>query len=136
MDRTIRDGSLLTLAFLLSVTAAFAQKEVSIGAPRPGSPKTVTFRIVVEDQSLRLDRLIESTMVLEKDGTKLVSTPIKEEESQGVCTIREVPPGEYKLIWKILHLSAKMKIRERATSEVSFEFRFVKGGVQIKELAP
>jgi hypothetical protein len=76
-------------------------------------------------------------MALEKNGTKLVSTSIKVEGYQGICTIKGLLPGAYKLAWQPMRLNVKITIPGRAVGEVSFEFRFIKGGGgQLKEVAP
>jgi hypothetical protein len=124
MERVIRVYAALAFAVLLQTSAAVAQTEVSLGPPRPDSPKTVTFRFTRSaDTQFSLDRIINSTVVLEQDGAKYVSSKIKIHDLEGICTIAEVPPGKYTLKIEYFKLSTTILIPERDIRAISFDVK-------------
>jgi hypothetical protein len=102
MRDTIRTRLLTALIVLFSPSIVPAQREVWVGPARPESPKTVTFKVIrfenpqVDQEKLAnfpFQKLSGAKMVLELEGIRFVSSPIKIQDSQGSCTIADVPPG-------------------------------------------
>jgi hypothetical protein len=119
------------LSLFLSINA-FSQTVVPIAPPGPNSPKTVTIRFVrTEDSVVKLDRLDGFNVVLEKDGAKYTSKPIAVLDTEGFCTIANVPPGEYKLSVQRLGLKASITIPAQDAKSVSLDFTFTRSAVQI-----
>lgn len=111
MKGIARHSALLVLMVLLQLPTAVSQREVSIGPARPDSPKTLTFKFVREEDSIfNLERLNSSEIILEKDGVRLVSSPITIQDSEGSCTIPNVAPGFYRLSLPILRMTTGITI--------------------------
>jgi hypothetical protein len=128
--------SLLLLAILLYTPPAFStQKEVSIGTPRPESPKTVTFRFIKLTGSWKIERLAGFQVALDNSARRYLSSPVKVQDGQGICKICDVPPGKYKLQMEILRMTVAFNVPARPVREISYEVTF-DDGITIRDINP
>jgi hypothetical protein len=128
--------SLLLLAILLyTPPTLWAQKEVSIGTPRPESPKTVTFRFIKLEGSWNIERLAGFQVVLDNGEKRYLSSPVKVQDGQGICKISDVPPGKYKLQMEILRMTAAFNVPAQPVREIWYEVRF-DTGITIRPIDP
>jgi hypothetical protein len=110
-----------------------AQKEVSIGPARADSPKTVTVRLLPGPNSQStMDKLADSTAVLQRRMKEYVSTPIKFNESEGACTIEQVVPGKYRLDLRALGFNTSIQIPRTSKNEVTLVIRLRSDGISAR----
>jgi hypothetical protein len=128
--------SLLLLAIQLCIQPTlWAQKEVSIGTPRPESPKTVTFRFVKLTGSWKIERLSGFQVVLQNAEQRYLSSPIKVQDGRGICKISDVSPGKYKLEMQILRMTVAFTIPALPVREIGYEVTFG-DGITIRPIDP
>jgi|WetSurMetagenome_2_1015567.scaffolds.fasta_scaffold382803_1 hypothetical protein len=126
---------LAILAVLLQTTFAIAQKEVWIGPAKEDSPKTVTVRILPNANSRSMiDKLADSTAVLQRRAKEYVSTPIKFKVSEGACSIEQVVPGKYSLELPALDFDTSIQIPRTTENDVTLIVRLKKDGISAKVL--
>jgi hypothetical protein len=114
----------------------FGQREISIGAPRPESPKTIIFKLFREESaSLSFDKLLGYQAVLEREGTRYLSSPLKGTDSDLNCMFSDVPPGTYKLKMDIFRLSTSLTISAKPVRTISFDIR-IGQAITITEAPP
>ncbi len=133
MGRTTR----VSIAFFLAALAfGFAQKEVSIGTPRPESPKTVILRLIREPgASFSFNKLLDYQVVLERDSRQYLSTPLKAADADLSCSFSDVPPGSYRLKMDIFRLNTSVRIASKPVSKISLEMH-IGSVITINELLP
>lgn len=127
MKRIVSHCVLFVFAALFHLAAAFSQTEVSFGPARPDSPKTVSFKLVRMEEvatdegvpvTFDLERLTNSTIVLERDGAEFISSPIKIQDSAGSCIMRNIAPGRYRLKLSMPRLSNSIRIPSRPVNGI------------------
>jgi hypothetical protein len=126
---------LAILAILLQTTLAMAQKEVSIGPAREDSPKTVEVRLLpsANSQSM-IDKLANSTAVLQRRAKEYVSTRIKFNASEGACSIEQVVPGKYRLELSALGFNTSIQIPRTSKNDVTLVVRLRSDGISARVL--
>jgi hypothetical protein len=110
---------------------ARAQREVLIGTLRTPGSATVTLRIVAAPNLLQ--RLNGSEISLERNGLRYVSSPVRRDGPDGICTILDVPPGEYPLNLPGLRTQGRMAVRRGTVANASFQIG-IGTTITIKEL--
>ena len=95
------------------------QQEDKAQDEKKKAAKTITVNIVKTSGSWHMDRLDGFVLALEGPTGRYESTPILTEGNKGNCRFKNpVPPGEYKLNFSILGMTAKVPVPDLAKTSL------------------
>ncbi len=126
---------LLAVGLAFRAEICLAQRVVFVGPSEANVLKTVTFTFMKSgDRPFPLERLDGFKIVLERDATKFLSSPISIIDDKGICSFANVPQGDYRLKMEILELTTPIQIRLTPDRKLFFDVS-IGGSVEIQQTA-